>query len=120
MLKSADALAEAGYQVRMVSTCHEPWAAETDADVRRTRSWPSVVVDYERRTGAGTYWRSGVRHRAAKLAASAAGVDRLPLGLASRAFGRVHSELVRAAVGEPADLVYGGTTGALAATAEAA
>src|SRR6185295_11120638 len=31
-----------------------------------------------------------------------------------------HSELVAAAVAEPADLIYGGTTGALAAVAEAA
>jgi glycosyltransferase involved in cell wall biosynthesis len=38
----------------------------------------------------------------------------------SRAFGRVHSELVRAIVSDPGDLIYGGTTGALAAVAEAA
>jgi glycosyltransferase involved in cell wall biosynthesis len=40
--------------------------------------------------------------------------------LAARAFSRVHSELVRAALGDPTDLFYGGTTGGLAATAEAA
>ena len=44
----------------------------------------------------------------------------MPLFVAARAFGRVHSELADAAAAEAADLVYGGTTGALAAVAEAA
>jgi hypothetical protein len=35
------------------------------------------------------------------------------------AFGRVHRELVDAILEEPADLIYGGTTGAIAAVAEA-
>jgi glycosyltransferase involved in cell wall biosynthesis len=38
----------------------------------------------------------------------------------ARAFGRVHAELVEAIAAEPSDLIYGGTTGALAAIAEAA
>ena len=37
-----------------------------------------------------------------------------------RAYSRVHDELVASVAAEPADLVYGGTTGALAAVAEAA
>jgi hypothetical protein len=37
-----------------------------------------------------------------------------------RAFGRVHAELVHAIAAEPTDLIYGGTTGALAAIAEGA
>jgi hypothetical protein len=48
------------------------------------------------------------------------GPERLPLALAARAFGRVHPELVKAASAEPADLIYGGTTGGLAAVAVAA
>jgi hypothetical protein len=43
-----------------------------------------------------------------------------PFGVAARAFSRIHDELVEAAVAAPADLVYGGTTGGLAATREAA
>jgi glycosyltransferase involved in cell wall biosynthesis len=37
-----------------------------------------------------------------------------------RSYSRAHDELVRAVAAEPADLVYGGTTGALAAVREAA
>ena len=38
MLKSADALAAAGYDVRVIATRHEPWATETDRDVRSRRT----------------------------------------------------------------------------------
>jgi glycosyltransferase involved in cell wall biosynthesis len=120
MLKSADAFAAAGYDVRVVATCHEPWAVETDRDVRSRRAWPVEVIDYRRGDSAPTYWRSGVRYRAARAAAAVCGPARAPLGLVARAFGRVHPELVHAATSAHADLLYGGTTGALAAVAEAA
>jgi Glycosyl transferase 4-like domain len=119
MLKSADALADAGHDVRVVATRHEPWAVDADVDVRSRRSWPLTVVDYRRGAGA-TYWRSGIRYRASRVLSAAVGPGRLPLGLAARAFGRVHPELVKAATAEPADLIYGGTTGGLAAVAVAA
>ena len=120
MLKAADALAEAGYQARMVSTRHMPWAWQADQDARRTRSWHWTVVNYERRTALPTYAWSGLRYRAASAWSKTFSPAGCPLGVAARAFGRVHSELVRAAVAEPADLYYGGTTGGLAAAAEAA
>jgi glycosyltransferase involved in cell wall biosynthesis len=119
MLKSADALVAAGHDVRVVATRHEPWAVGADADVRSRRSWPLTVVDYRRGAGA-TYWRSGARYRAARALSAAIGPERVPFGLAARAFGRVHPELVQAASAAPADVIYGGTTGALAAVAAAA
>jgi len=118
MLKSADALAADGYDIRVIVTSHEPWAAEADRDVARRRSWSADVISYRR--GDGTiYWWSGARHRAARAAAAAVGPARAPFAIVSRAFGRVHSELVRAISADPGDLIYGGTTGALAAIAEA-
>ena len=120
MLKAADALAADGYDVRVVATRHEPWAAETDRDVASRRSWASEVIDYRRGEGGATYWWTGARYHAARAAAAAIGPARAPLAVASRAFGRVHSELVRAIAADPGDLIYGGTTGALAAIAEAA
>ena len=44
----------------------------------------------------------------------------MPASLLVRAYSRAHDELVDAVAAKPADLVYGGTTGALAAVAEAA
>ncbi len=120
MLKSADALVAAGYGVRMIATCHEPWAAETDRDVRSRRSFPVEVINYRRDEDPLTYYQTGARYRTARMAAAAVGVERAPLNVVARAFGRVHAELVQAIAAEESDLIYGGTTGALAAVAEAA
>jgi glycosyltransferase involved in cell wall biosynthesis len=120
MLKAADALDAAGYEVSAVATRHEAWATDADADVRSRRTWPVRVVDYRRHGGAATYWRTGVEHRAAGAIVGIAGPERAPLPIAARAFARVHTSMVRAIAATPADLVYGGTTGALAAIAEAA
>ena len=122
MLKAADALAMAGYRVRVVSTRHIAWATAVDDVVRAPRraSWQWTVVDYSRGGSPATYAWSGARRRLARSVAGAIGVSRCPVAIAARAYGRVHSELVRRAIAEPSDLYYGGTTGALAATAEAA
>jgi glycosyltransferase involved in cell wall biosynthesis len=120
MLKSADAFAGAGYDVRMIATWHEPWATVTDLDVRQRRSWPVDVVNYRKGDSGATYWWTGAQHRAARAAVSALGTERPAMPIVARAFGRVHAALVRAVCAHPADLIYGGTTGALAAIAEAA
>ena len=120
MVKAADALADAGYDVSVVATRHERWATAADVDARSRRTWPVDVVDYRRGAGGTTYWRTGAEHRAARAAVAAIGVERAPLPLVARAFARVHGPMVRAISAIPADLIYGGTTGALAAIAEAA
>jgi glycosyltransferase involved in cell wall biosynthesis len=119
MLKAADALAWAGHSVRVVATRFEPWATTADEDVRARRSWRVTVIDRGRRSGALTYWRSGIRQRTARAAARWIGPARSPIAVAARAYARLHSEFVAAAVSEPADLFYGGTSATLAAVAEA-
>lgn len=61
MLKAADAFAGAGHEVRVVSTRFSGWATEADAAVRRTRSWPWTVVDYDRDRACQTWLASGFR-----------------------------------------------------------
>ena len=121
MLKAADALTRAGHVVRVISTRHVPWATDADRDVAATRRWASWrVVDYDRTTARGTYAWTGLRRRLALSLSGRRGPAHASLGVVARAFSRVHSELVDAATAEPCDVFYGGTTGALAATAEAA
>jgi len=120
MLKTADALHAEGYQVRVVSTRHVSWAWQTDLCVRKRRPWAWQVVDYDRTSARATQLSSGVRFRGAQAAALAAGPARVPLALGIRGYSRVHDELVSAIASEPADFVYGGTTGALAAVASGA
>lgn len=119
MLKAADAVFNAGYRVRVVSARHTPWASEADLTVRATRRWDWTVVDYDRSTARRRQLLTGVRFHMAQAAAKAIGPARVPLPVAIRAYSRAHDELVRAIASEPADFVYGGTTGALAAAAEA-
>jgi hypothetical protein len=120
MTKAADALSAAGHDVRVVSTRHTPWAEQADDEMRATRSWPWTVVDYRKGAARLLYVKSGLRGRSALAMARQLGATQVPYAVGVHAYARVHPELVSAALEEPADLFYGGTTGALAATAEAA
>jgi hypothetical protein len=118
MLKAADALFDAGYQVRVVSTRTSGWATDADSALRASRRWQWQTVNYDRSTAPGAWFLSGSRHKAARALANvlASGSP----SLVATAFGRVHRELVNAILAEPADLIFGGTAGAIAAVAEAA
>ncbi|MGH9388388.1 MAG: glycosyltransferase [Vicinamibacteria bacterium] len=120
MLKTADALAEEGYDVKVVSTRSTAWAAEADCSVeeRRPGKWRSFVVDYSRWRRPLLYGKTGLRRRIAR--ALAARTREAPFRLATRAFARVHDELVSGAIATSADFFYGGTTGGIAAACEAA
>ena len=118
MLKAADALHEAGYAVRVVSAVHTPWAFEADTQLVGTRQWKWRPVPYARRYAFGAWLRSGVRHRIARAVASVS-PQRMPGAIVAEAFSRAHRELVTAVLEERADLIYGGSTGAIAAAAEA-
>ncbi len=120
MLKAADALHGAGYRVHVVSVNHTPWATAADRLVASSRRWEWTVVDYDRSTARVLQFMTGARFRAARAVSAAVGPDRVPMSVVTRAYSRAHDEIVRAVVSRPADFVYGGTTGALAAVAEAA
>lgn len=120
MLKAADALACAGYRVRVVSVNHTPWAADADAVVKSTRHWSWSVVDYDAVTGRALQRKTGARFRVMKALANLIGPSRVPLPMAIRAYSRAHDEIVHEVISQPADIIYGGSTGALAAVAESA
>jgi glycosyltransferase involved in cell wall biosynthesis len=117
MLKAADAFHEAGYKVRVVCAEHVEWSIAASRQTRTTREWACRVVDWHRGTGRGLYYRSALRQRLARLVTHSVGRSRASLGVLARAVCRVAPELVAAAAAEPADLVYGGTSGGLAVTA---
>jgi glycosyltransferase involved in cell wall biosynthesis len=117
MLKAADAFHAEGYRVRVISARTTPWATAADAAITASRGWQSRVINYDRADAPGMWLRSGTRHKAARALASILGP--LPRTIVTAAFARVHRELVDAILEEPADLIYGGTTGAIAAAAEA-
>lgn len=120
MLKAADALHGVGFDVRVVSASHTPWAVNADKALRATRRWRWDVVDYARATARVRQVFTGARRRIAHTMAVELGASRVPASVFVRGYSRIHDELVRAVAAEPADLIYGGTTGALAAVGEAA
>jgi len=119
MLKAADALHGAGYDVRVVSTSQTAWAAAADRELKARRAWRWTVIPHDRATAAARWLTSGVRQRLAELMVRGA-VRSAPQRVVTAAFSRMHAELVRAILREPADFIYGGTSGALGAVAEAA
>lgn len=120
MVKAADALHAHGYTVRVVSASHTPWAIAADEALHGTRGWAWTRVDCSRDTARRLHLSSGVRSRLAKAITRRIGAVRTPIAVAVRAYSRLHDELAAAIAAEPADLVYAGTTGALAAAAAAA
>ena len=82
MLKAADALAQAGYRVRLVSARHTDWADETDRDARARRraTWDWTAVDHRREGSPLRYAWSGARRRGATTLARLLGPRRAPAG----------------------------------------
>src|SRR3954463_12573288 len=118
MLKAADACHQAGYAVRVISTRTNGWSTAADTAIAASRQWTWRFVNYDRSEATTTWLRSGARHKAARAFANL--LTSVPASVATLAFARVHRELVDAILDAPADFVYGGTTGAIAAVAEAA
>jgi hypothetical protein len=118
MLKAADALAEEGYTVRVITTVNTPWARAADLELHARRRWAWETVDYTRDGDAARWLISGVRAKSSLLLARRLNGHTRP-GVAAHALGRVHRELVRAILRQPSDLIYGGQRGAIAAVVEA-
>ena len=120
MVKAADAAVDAGFKVRLVSVDSVDWAAPLDAALVSQRRWEWTRVRLRRAEHPLRRRWVSARHRTARIIAATVHPQRAWLRLAIRAYARTHAELVRAIMAAPFDLVYGGTVGALAATAEAA
>ena len=143
MVKAADALAQAGHTVRIVSTQFIDWAADADHGIRGRWGGPPgprgtptsrfpveelapvprppfpswSTVDYRRRTAPATYWKTRLEFHAARRWVGLVGPDRVPLATLAAANGRASRDLLKLALAQPADLFYGGTSGGLAIAA---
>jgi hypothetical protein len=103
-IKAADALAAAGYAVRVVSARNQPWITDADEDAGRARKWTWMSVDYARETAFARWLYTGLRQKISVGLVERLRPGRSPRGLLTRATKRVHTELVRAALQEPSDL----------------
>ena len=103
-IKAADALAAAGYAVRVVSSSNLPWMTRFEEETRKARAWTSSTVDHARETAFTRWLYTGLRQKICLRMVKRLGPGQSPLGLLTRAIRRVHTELVRSVVGEPTDL----------------
>ena len=115
MVKAADAFADAGHTVRVVSARFLDWAAEAD---QTSHSWS--VIDYRRGAAPAKYLITGIRFHAARQWVRVVGAGHASLAAAGAASGRAAHDLLKLALAAPADLYYGGTCGGLAVAALAA
>jgi glycosyltransferase involved in cell wall biosynthesis len=120
VVREADALAAAAYDVRVVFTqgaLHE--VRQFDADLVRGKRWRFDVVGWSRHETRerSMHWRSGIRHR---LVQALPGVTLHVPGIAERAEGRLFPELAELAAAQRADLYIGHYPAGLAAAAHAA
>ena len=116
LVKEADALAAAGYDVRVVCAYWVDWAFEADRQMLRPRSWSPMYVGGLGKAGLRYLW-TRARHRASCRALSFRPDSPT---LQEQSVSRVMPELRRAALRIPADLYIAHNLGALPAAVAAA
>lgn len=118
LVKEADALAEAGYRVRVVATKLVAWADTADREFE-DRPWSDVAWA---RIGPFAAWpqRQAMRLRRRLLRPLAWRAPQLSPRLATLAFHDAVPQLIRHAIAEPADLYIAHNLAALAAAHRAA
>jgi len=119
LVKEADALAAAGYRVRVVAFQSRGWVAERDRLLAAGRPWRHEPVSIVPATIAGRwrFWWSRLRMHFFLRVLSRLSMAR---GIAERSFVRSYPELLAAALREPADLFIAHTPQALPVAAAAA
>ncbi|MFI5178698.1 MAG: hypothetical protein ACHQO8_09045 [Vicinamibacterales bacterium] len=116
LVKEADALVGAGYDVHVVAAYSADWATDADRELVGSRPWSQTFVDWRLESAPWVFWASRIRHRAARFAAPWLATS----AAADAAVARIGPELRRAARGVPADLYIAHNLGALPAAWRAA
>jgi glycosyltransferase involved in cell wall biosynthesis len=117
-VKEADALAAAGYNVRVVGLDREEVKRRLDSEVMSSRPWSYEVVDASLTSATGKARRFLSRLRAESYSALRF-LEQMP-GVMERAYSRYFPELVALACARPADLFVAHNLPALPAAAAAA
>ena len=112
VVKEADALVEAGFDVRVVAAHWADWADAFDRELIPSRAWRCETIDWRRSADAALFWKSRIRHYAARRVAA---IQRLEPWVETAALSRVAPELTAAAARERADLFIAHNLGALPA-----
>ena len=119
LVKEADALVDAGFDVHVVAAYSADWATDADRELAGSRRWSQTFVDWRLTSAPWMFWKSRVRHTAARLTAPWLRAS----SAAEFAVSRIAPELRRAATEVHADLYIahnlGRAAGGLAGVAAA-
>lgn len=118
LVKEADALTAAGYDVRVVGAYWNDWAMAFDASLLGSRRWQATVYDWRRTTHPARFWKTRIRHWVARQAVTRAPAVDAWCGPAAAS--RIGPEIRRLALATPADLYIAHNLGALPAALAAA
>src|SRR5262245_10602390 len=110
LVKEADALVEAGAAVHVIGAQWADWAVEGDRALLATRRWTCEILDWREATNLPLFWRSRLRHFAAR---ALVGVPGLNANLLESAMSRIGPDLHRAAMRVEAELFIAHNLGAL-------
>jgi hypothetical protein len=111
LVKEADTLVDAGFDVHIVAAFSADWATDADRELASSRRWSQTFIDWRLTSMPWTFWKSRLRHSAARLTAPWLGAS----SAAEFAVSRIAPELRRAASKVQADLYIAHNLGALPA-----
>jgi hypothetical protein len=118
LVKEADALTAAGYDVQVIGAYWNDWATAFDTGLLGSRPWRATVYDWRRTTHPARFWGTRVRHWVARQAVTKAPASDAWCGPAAAS--RIGPEIRRMALATPADLYVAHNLGALPAALAAA
>lgn len=117
LVKEADSLFEAGYDVTVVYLYWNNWGTDLDKQLLSEKKWKSIRVGGDPKSAKWIYWLSRIRHKLAQVSASKFGYH---FGLPEQCIARGSLNLMRKVKGFKADLYIAHNLGALPAAILAA
>ena len=116
VVKEADALSAAGYDVRVVASQHVSWAVEWDHKLMAQRPWKLNSIRWDDKENGNLKIRSGIRQRGFRMLSIMSNSWLIP----ERAYSRLFDEQLREAIKAPAELFIAHNPQALPVAAAAA
>jgi glycosyltransferase involved in cell wall biosynthesis len=117
LVKEADTLAKAGYQVTVIYQYWNNWATELDQQILPSKTWKAIRVGGSPTENKFLYWLSRVRQKTAKILVKQFGFR---FKFAEKAIGRCTFLLLKEALRHPADLYIAHNLAALPVAVKAA
>lgn len=117
LVKEADALIDAGYNVTVIYQYRNDWGSKLDQELFKVKKWSPKLVGGNPQHEKFSYWKSRIRHKIGQILCKSFGFNN---SLAELAISRCTTELLQCAQKIRADLYLAHNLGALPAAINAA